>query len=372
MRDNSGSPTAQRFLLGLRLAALLITAVILLTLSLPNMLGSLPEYRPAWMQLAAFGVVLTILVIEGVLAVRRRSWGSFRWVALATTVAAYVASCYSLPEHGGITLADWAFGNLGWVGVILLTDRRLWQLAVFLALHEGITIANLLMTGGTDSTTLLSAAALSINTIGFPLAGAVAAIALRTVARAAEDAAHQAEQVRTAEAIANGLHERRRQRFADIYDTTVPLLHGLATRTLNPHDDSIQRRCAIEAARMRRLFAEIDVVPNPLLHELRHCADVADRKGILVELDSRGTWPDPPLEIRRALTEAPLAALATATSWARVTVIGTADLLSVNVIADCGRIDLPAVAATGVQLKTILDQDILWVEAQWPASRSPQ
>jgi hypothetical protein len=78
------------------------------------------------------------------------------------------------------------------------------------------------------------------------------------------------------------------------------------------------------------------------------------------------------LEIRRALTEAPLAVLATATSWARVTVIGTPDLLSVNVIADCGPIDLPSATATGVQLKTITDRDTLWVEAQWPTTASPQ
>jgi hypothetical protein len=370
--DISGSQTAQRFLLGLRLAALLITVVILLSLSLPNLVRSLPHYRPAWVQVTAFVVVSAILVIEGVLALRRSGWGPLRWAAVVSTIAADVAGYASLPEHGAITLADWAFGNIGWVGVILLVDRRLWELIAFLTLHESITVTALVLSGGVDRTTLLSAAALSINTVGFPLAGAVAATALRSIARAAEDAAHQAEQVRLAEAIADGLHERRRQRFANIYNTTVPLLHGLASKSLDPHDDSVQRRCAIEAARMRRLFAEIDVVPNPLVHELRHCADVADRKGILVELDSRGHWPDPPLEIRRALTEAPLAALATARSWARVTVVGTDELLSVSVIADCGQIDLPTIAVDGAQIKTILDHDILWVETQWLTNRSRQ
>jgi hypothetical protein len=372
MPEPAGLRTAQRFLLGLRLAALLITAVILLSLSLPNMLASLPGYRPAWVQLAVFGLIFTILVVEAVFAFRRRPWGPLRWVALGLVVIAYVASCYSLPVHGGITLADWAFGNMGWIGVILLADRKLGELIAFLALHEAITVANLIATGLGDKTTLLSAAALSINTIGFPLAGAVAALALRAVAGTAEDAAHQAEQFRTAEAIADGLHQRRRQRFADIYTTTVPLLRGLSTKMLDPRDTAVQRSCAIEAARMRRLFAETDAVPNPLLHELRHCADVADRKGVLVELDSKGSWPDPPLAVRRALTEAPLAALSTASSWARVTVIGTADLLSVSVVADCGRIELPATMAAGVRLNTVLDQNTLWVEAQWPTSTSLQ
>ena len=43
---------------------------------------------------------------------------------------------------------------------------------------------------------------------------------------------------------------------------------------------------------MRRLFAETDMVTNPLLHELRHCADIADRKGVVVELDARGHVAD--------------------------------------------------------------------------------
>lgn len=366
------SETARRFLLGLRLAALLIAAIVVLTLSMPNMLRSLSIYEPVWAQLAAYGTYVGILAVETAFAVQRRKWGRLRWIALAATLAASLASCLSLPDGYAVSVSDWSFGVVGWIGVILLADRRLWELLAFLTLHETVTIVNLMLSGGGDRATLLSTAAVSISSIGFPLAGAIAATALRVVARAADHAAHQAELVRSADAIAAGLHERRRQRFAGLYDTAVPLLHGLATGALDPDEDSVQRRCAIEAARMRRLFAEMDVVPNPLLHELRHCADVADRKGILVELDSRGHWADPPLQIRRALTEAPLAALATATSWARVTVIGTPDLLSVNVIADCGPVDLPSATATGVKIKTITDRDTLWVEAQWPTTPSPQ
>jgi hypothetical protein len=366
------SHTAQRFLLGLRLAALLIAAVVLVTLSLPNLLRHLPIYQPAWAQIAAFGTYLTILGVEAVLAARRRGWGQLRWVGLTATIIASLGSCLSLPAGSAASLADWSFGSVGWLGVILLADRRLRELVAFLALHETLTLVNVILSGGTDRTTVLSTLAVSVNTIGYPLAGAIAAIALRVIAHAADTAAHQAEQARSAEAIAAGLHERRRQRFADLNDTAVPLLRGLAAGTLDPGDAQVQRRCAIEAARMRRLFAETETTPDPLMHALRHCADAAYRQGILVELDSRGRWPDPPEEIRRALTEAPVTALATAKSWARVTVIGTAELLSVNVIADCGPIDLPQAFPTGVELQTITDHDTLWVEVRWATTPSPQ
>lgn len=363
-----GAQTAKRFLVGLRLAALLIAAVVLITLSLPNMIRSLPVYQPAWAQLAAFGTLLAILAVEMVFAVRQQSWGRWRWVGLAAVIATSLASNLSLPDGYAVTPADWAFGSIGWIGVILLTGRRLWELVAFLGLVETITIVNLVLTGEGDRATLLSTAAVTVSTIGYPLAGAIAATALRRVARAAEDAAHHAEQVRAADAVAAGLHERRRQRFANLNNTAVPLLEGLASGALDPGASSVQRHCAIEAARMRRLFAEMDTVPNPLLHELRNCADVADRRGILVEFESRGHWPDPPLHIRQALTEAPLAALVTATSWARVTVIGTPDLLSVNVIADCGPVEVPPPAATGVRVRSITNEDSLWVEAQWSTS----
>ena len=119
---------------------------------------------------------------------------------------------------------------------------------------------------------------------------------------------------------------------------------------------------------MRRLFAETDTVENPLLHELRHCADIADRKGVEVELDARGHWPVPPVAVRRDLTDAALTALATADSWARVTVVGSADLVSVSVVADCAELAVPAPATPDVRVETFGSNGTVWMEAQWQPS----
>jgi hypothetical protein len=105
------------------------------------------------------------------------------------------------------------------------------------------------------------------------------------------------------------------------------------------------------------------------LHELRHCIDVADRKGVVVELDARGEWPEPPVSVRRDLTEVVLIALATAVSRARVTVMGSADLVSVSVVADCGEVDVPSPAAPGVQVEALTNDDTVWMEARWQPMR---
>lgn len=119
---------------------------------------------------------------------------------------------------------------------------------------------------------------------------------------------------------------------------------------------------------MRRLFAETDTVDNPLLHELRHCVDIADRKGVEVELDARGQWPVPPVAVRRDLTDAALTALATANSWARVTVVGSVEEVSVNVVADCVEQGEPVLMTTDVRVETFSGDGTVWTEAQWQPS----
>ncbi|HEV2778063.1 MAG TPA: hypothetical protein VGX25_01555 [Actinophytocola sp.] len=364
--------TAQRFLLGLRLAAMVIAAVVLYTLGLPNLIRSFLTYRVPWVQVCCLVTYTTVVGLAAYLVLRGKRWGWLRWAALAATLGASIASDLSLGDGYAITAADWSFGSVGWVGVIVLTERPLCELLAFLGVHELLSLCTVVLTGNGHCTEILWLATASITSIGFPVAGAIAITALRFIANAADEAFQQSETVRVAEAVAAGLHERRRQRFASLYVTAVPLLRGLADRCLDPEQANVQRQCAIEAARMRRLFAELDTVANPLLHELRHCADVADRKGILVEMEGRGQWPEPPLPIRRALTEAPLAALATAISWARVTVIGTPGLLSVNVVADCAPVDLPHPDSDAVQLTTITEHDTLWVEVRWQTNLSPR
>jgi hypothetical protein len=205
----------------------------------------------------------------------------------------------------------------------------------------------------------------SVTVFGLPLCVAVVAAVLRRIGTEAAAATRELERVRTAEAVAATAHRRRAERFAELSTTTVPLLEGLADGSLVPSEPAVRRRCSVEAARMRRLFAETDTVENPLLHELRHCADVADRKGVEVELDARGQWPAPPVAVRRDLTEAALTALATAASWARVTVVGSAELVSVSVVADCGAVTVPSPTTPDVRVETCGDDATVWMEVQW-------
>ena len=132
------------------------------------------------------------------------------------------------------------------------------------------------------------------------------------------------------------MHADRQRRYRGIGQAVRQLLAGLATAELDPAEARVQQRCAVEASRLRRLIAEHYDAPSPLLHELRACADVAERRGVAVTLETAGILPRIPVQVRRALTEAPIHVLATARTQVRVTVVSVADPpeVEVSVVAD--------------------------------------
>ncbi|MET8867396.1 ATP-binding protein [Nonomuraea sp. NPDC004580] len=358
---------------GLRITTLFVALAAVFGIALPTVIRYLPTYETPAAQLGAFAVIGVVLLAEAVLIVRGRSWGRWRGPVIALVLAVSLVSYVALPGGRTSTGEDWMFAAATWPGLIVVLDRPLRSVLMFMAAHELVALFHLVVLEGSTFLTLARFATGSVTVIGYPLFLAVLATVLRDLGAAAVAARREIEQVRVAEAVAGESHRRRRQRFAELSDTTVPLLEGLADGSLDPQDLQVQRRSAIEAARMRRLFAEADEADDPLLHELHHCIDVADRKGVVVELDTRGQWPTPPVPVRRDLTEAVLVGLATAATRARVTVLGTPALVSVSVVADCGAVDVPPPAAPGVQVETLTSGDTAWMEAQWQpaASSSP-
>jgi hypothetical protein len=355
---------------GLRVAVLLVAAGSALGLGLLNLTQNLHRYDQPAVQLSAYAVLAVVLAVETVLVVRERPWGAWRVPAIVVVLIASAASYATVPDRSTSTTTDWIFGAANWVGLVVLLDRPLRTMVSFLIAHELLAFANLLLFHDLTRSSLTRFLTGSVTVFGIPLCVAVVAVVLGWISKEAAAAARELERVRTEEAVAVAAHRRRAQRFAELSATAVPLLEGLADGSLAPTDPDVRRRSAVEAARMRRLFAETDDVENPLLHELRHCADIADRKGVEVELDTRGRWPAPPVAVRRDLTDAALTVLATAGSWARVTVTGDEDLVSVSVVADCGELALPEPTTPGVQVETVGSGATTWMEARWQPSPS--
>jgi hypothetical protein len=328
------------------------------------MLGGWSTYQSrgaelaAWVALAAIGAVGSVLLLRG-----RRNRPVARTLA-AVVLALGAVGTAACPPGAAIGDMSWAWNAVGWSGVLLLLHRPLWELGVLLA-------ANVVVTGSF----LVLDLAMAARFLVVVTASAGIQFAVVLVGRLVHDAAQQASEAAAAQAetrarrdAAERVHAGRRRRYAHLRTRVEPLLKGLADGDLDVGDQQVRHRFALEAARLRRLFAENVDAANPLLHELRASADIAERRDVNIELIAVGEPPDLPLAVRRALTEAPLAVITAATTRARATVIASPDEVIVSVFADAPpdtpipRVDLPALRTTHDQ-----EGEDLWVETRWTA-----
>ena len=117
---------------------------------------------------------------------------------------------------------------------------------------------------------------------------------------------------------------------------------------------------------MRRLFAEVDEVDEPMLHEVRASIDAVERLGVTVSLETRGHLPELPLTLRRELLESPMSTLASAATTARVVIVSARQSVSVSVVTDGPPgPDLPSDGAEGTRTTTMVADDKTWTQTSW-------
>ncbi|MCP2259315.1 Signal transduction histidine kinase [Streptoalloteichus tenebrarius] len=355
---------AGRYMQGLRWAVLGMNLVILYALDLPKLLANLDSYDPWWAQPSVMAALTGVTAVAGVATARRRPLGWARWPLLAVVFAASVLGTASVRADHRLGVAHWSEGDAAWWVVLLLLDSGLPVFVLVVAAQYATTFAHVAWLGG-SALTLANVVHATMIVLSFQITVGVIAAVLRPIARSAARMAAEEERLRTAEVVAGQLHQDRKERYAALGETTTPLLRGLASGELDPGDETVRRRCAVEAARMRRLFAEDATVPDPLLHELRACIELAERTGITVLFAERGERPPVPKHVRLALTEPVVAALATAASSARVTVVGARDALTVSVVADAPPESVTAVDQAGVITSVVTDGRQVRVKATW-------
>jgi signal transduction histidine kinase len=348
----------------LRWSVLVMNLIILFGLDLPKLLANQQHYRPLWAQLLSFSTLVAVTLVVAARLWRRRPLGWLRWPLAAAVFAVTIAATASVPSELRLGIAHWSEGDAAWTLVLVVMDTRL---AVFIALVVAQYAGTFLHTalGGEAGITVSEAVNATVIVFGYQLTVGIIATVLRPVAVTAAFIAHDEERLRTERAVADQIHRDRTDRYADLAETTAPVLARLASGESDPGDATVRRACAVEAARMRRLFAEDAAVPDPLSHELRACIELAERNGTTVWFAERGERPPVPTEIRRALTEPAVAALATAASTARVTVIGSDDEITVSVLADAPADFVPTTGLLEVEVSTAVSEGQVWVIASW-------
>ena len=290
------------------------------------------------------------------------------WVVVAISLA--ISASVAVDAHGQIaTFANWGWGAVGWLGVLACWGRPLTPLLVLAGVNVAINGAILVVVGSPDRTTATLMVTTAFGMYALQVGFVVGARALTTAADWAVRAATARVETEALRVAAEQTHLVRQQRYEWLQQSAAQVLDGLAAGVSDPADSRVQRRCAIEAARLRRLFLETEDVPNPLLHEIRGCADVAERRGVIVDLRSVGHCPVVPVEVRRALTEPLILMLSYVASQARVTLTATEDMVSLSVLAMVEpdtQIVLPTPdPVTGIEIQHQREEHALWVETRW-------
>lgn len=347
-----------------------MTTVVLLAVALTVQVGLngyvlvVPE-ASSRAELSVYGL---LAVLGGVCAValwvRGRIPLTLRWAGVAVLLGCSFVMSGVLPPDPLPSAGHWSIGLIGWYGLVLLYDLAIGWVVAFLVAH----VATLGWSAAAHGAAAADVAALGVALVsvaGFQLGVALSARLLRRIADAAfrTSRAEEEQRVRDEEAAAAARNHERR--YADLRGTTIPLLAGLADGGLDPRAEEVRRRCAVEAARMRRLFTEGEGAADPLAHELGAIIDVAERHGASVHLSVHGTPGELPSEVRRALLAPISEALVTARSPARVTVLHAPD--GVRVSARCAAPELPITppGPGGVSLVESVTDGQIWLETSW-------
>nr|CTQ95779.1 NanT5 [Kibdelosporangium sp. MJ126-NF4] len=351
---------ASKYMRGMRWSSAGISVVILYGLELPKLLANWDSYRPVEVQIAA----LAVLTVVSLVCVSDRVVRLCRRPLIAVVLATSIAATLTVAPVDRLGTPHWSDEIVGWPLVLLAMGRTAVLFAGLLAVHYVPAFLLAIFDGPVD-VTFAGAVNTTVVTSAFQVSVVLFANALRRVAMSVARRSREEEQARTADAVASQLHADRKDRYAALAETTAPVLAGLASGTLNPGDETVRRTCAIEAARMRRLFGETTVSPDPLVDELMACVGLAERNGVSVRFSERGERPPVPVLMRRLLTEPAVAVLATARGNVRLTVVGAGEQVTVSVVADSAPYDLPVVDNDEITTSTVTTGDRMWVQATW-------
>ncbi|GIH22248.1 hypothetical protein Aph01nite_05580 [Acrocarpospora phusangensis] len=359
-----------RFDLGALLAALLIVFTWHLANDLP---ASLRFGRPEaglllWLAYTVLAVIAAWVILRG-----GGQGPLMPAVMVPLLLAGVVANALvAPPSESHVLAANWWFASSSWVALIALWRRSLPEIVGFGVVNTLVAFGLVVAYGQVDAAELGRLLVLGHGVCIIPIALFVGCRMLVDVGRGT--ASDQAAQARTAtlRLAAESVRTARARRYQMVQETVSELLGEIAAGRIDLREPEPQQRIRIAVARLRRLMVETDDVPEALIHELRACADAAERRGVEVDLQAPvGSVPGLLLAERRALTEPIITVLAATETHARVTTVSSRAEVVVAVIADAG-IPPPGAADHGtVQVSYDTEGDLLWAQARWTAPSPP-
>ncbi|GAB3472521.1 hypothetical protein [Actinophytocola sediminis] len=370
-RDHEPYQFADRVFPVMRIVLLTVVLLQQATLGGPQLFGHQDRYRPALAADLAFVALTMVSVLSAAWVLRGRPLPLAVVVpgAVVSLVASGVAAS-AVPVGKYFTELDWSFGVVGWLLLLLLVERVAILVAALCVLAAN-NVVQFAVAGLPDRAGISAAAIVLLSVTSFQVAVVLVVRALHRGSRQAGDLAVERDRIATRQVLGEQGALDHRRRFAGQLGATLPLLAGMADGTVDPRTPDTQRRIVLAATQLRRLFAEHDDVPDPLVHELSACVDVAERRGLAVSLAVSGAPLPVPTTVRRALTGPVITALAAARSRARVSLLRTGEQVRVAVVADAGITDAITSDAAEIDVAWYAHEEHTRMEARWRSAPTP-
>jgi hypothetical protein len=367
--DGAGPAPAvgRRLADNVRLAILAVALAVQFGLSTPRLVA----YRPsAAADRAETAVFVTLAVVGGwcafLLLTRREVAARSRRAGVAVLLGCSLTVSLTLPAEVVPRFEHWSVGLIGWYGLVLLYGRSGWQVAAFLVTHLTL-LAYPVARAGPGPRELSSMVVVAVSVTGFQWGVSMTATLVHGIADATARTAQADEELRKRGAAAEARRRQQQRRYGELYETTVPLLVGLADGGLDPRAATVRHRCAVEAARIRRLCGEIDDVPDRLVHDLGSAIDVAERHGTAVQLLVRGAPAGLPDAARRDMLAVVVPLLLVAASPVRVAVLRAPGGVRISVVAAAPETPVRHPPSAHVAVTEIVSGAQMCVEVAWPS-----
>ncbi|MGC4771075.1 hypothetical protein ACLQ25_19140 [Micromonospora sp. DT44] len=352
---------------GARIVAVAIALAWHVAIGLPAVLATRAQFSAPTVVLGGWVLVAVAGAVAGIRLLRGTPLPP--WPLAGVLVAVDAAVFAAVGERHLFTAANWVWGTLGWFFVLAMWGRRVGGLVALLTTHAMIALVAVLAYAP-SAADLARYTMYVYGTFTLPVAVFAGSAVIVGLARDRAAAAAAMHTIAAERAAAEQGRQERRDRLALVGAAAGRVLGELATGEADPADPEVQSRCVLAAARLRRLIAESDDVPDPLLHELRAAVDLAERNGLPIDLVAIGNPPPLPVEIRRRLADPLTSLLADARGWARLTVVFGPDEVVVSLVTP----DREGPDATGpptehqdgpVQHLYERDGDIRWAQTRW-------
>ncbi|AEB46890.1 MULTISPECIES: hypothetical protein [Micromonospora] len=353
---------------GARIVAVTIALVWHLAIALPAVLGARTQLAVPQVVLGAWLLVAAVGLLAGVRLLRDTPLPTPPLVGLLLAVDVAVFATVGRAQL--FSPANWVWGTLAWFFLVVLWGRPVRWLLALLAAHAATALTAVVLYAATGAADLARAAMALYGTSSLPVAVFAGALMLGLLLRDRAASAAASNVMLAEREAAERARGERRDRLAVVSDAATEVLTELAQGRADPSDPDVQRRCVRAAARLRRLIAESDDVPHPLLHELRAAADLAERDGLSIDLVTIGTPPPLSVQVRRRLVEPLTATLADERDWARLTIVANPDEVVVSLVVP----DRAGPDATGgqpeqgdgqVEYLYERDGEIRWTQTRW-------